>query len=62
MKTERKPFIRTLLDSSIRQQREDDLQLKSKASLKPIKHLLHIIFNPVALIQSASDQQLYQSH
>lgn len=60
--TKEKPFILTLLDSSIRQQREDDLQLKSKASLKPIKHLLNIIFNLIPLIQSATDQQLYQSY
>lgn len=41
---------------------EDDLQLKSKASLKPIKHPLNIMFNLNPLIQSAADQQLNHSY
>lgn len=56
-----KPFILVQLDISVRQQSEDDLQLKSKASLKPIKRPLNI-FNLSPLIQSAADQQLYQSY
>lgn len=57
-----KPFIIMFVDAYTRQQREDDLRLKSKALLKSIKHPLNFIFNLSPLIESSADQQLYQSY
>lgn len=59
---EGKPFIIMFVDAYTRQQREDDLRLKSKALLKSIKHPLNFIFNLSPLIESSAYQQLYQSY